>query len=57
VAGDRCQNELCRDGIPSEIKRVSQTSPDCDRINCDRINSDYTIFRDKLYASKLPDDV
>ncbi len=52
MAGDRCQNELCRDGVPSEIKRVSQTSSDCDRIN-----SDYTIFRDKLYASKLPDDV
>ncbi len=52
MAGDRRQNELCRDGTSSEIKRVLQISSDCDRIN-----SDKTIFRDKVYASKLPDDV
>jgi hypothetical protein len=52
VAGGKRQNELCRDGTSSESKRVLQISFDCDWINSDRV-----IFRDKLYASKLPDDV
>ncbi len=52
MAGGKRQNELCRDGMSSEIKRVLQIPSDCDRINSDR-----AIFRDKLYARKLPDDV